>query len=174
MDNYFEIGKIVNTQGVKGDVRVVPSTDDIKRFELLKKAKLYKKNEIKELEIEKVWYHKKFVILKFKGVNSMNDAELLRDFVLRVDDDESISLDDDEYFIRDLIGVNVILEDNSKVGVIKDVIRTGANDVYVLTNLMSDEENPKDILIPAIKQCIVDVNIKDKFMVVKLLKGLVD
>ncbi len=174
MDNYFEIGKIVNTQGVKGDVRIVPSTDDIKRFELLKTVKLFRKNEVKELEIERVWYHKKFVIIKFKGIDSMNDGELLRDFTIRISDEESIPLEEDEYFIRDLIGVNVTLEDNTKVGTIKDVIRTGANDVYVLKNLMDSSDNPKDILIPAIKQCIIKVNVEEKTMVVKLLKGLVD
>ncbi len=174
MDNYFEIGKIVNTQGVKGDVRIVPSTDDIKRFELLKTVKLFRKNEVKELEIERVWYHKKFVIIKFKGIDSMNDGELLRDFIIRISDEESIPLEEDEYFIRDLIGVNVTLEDNTKVGTIKDVIRTGANDVYVLKNLMDSSDNPKDILIPAIKQCIIKVNVEEKTMVVKLLKGLVD
>lgn len=168
MENYFEIGKIVNTQGVRGEVRILPSTDDIKRFEALKEIKAYKNNKPRELVIEKIRYHKNFVIAKFKDIDTMNDGELLKDYVIRVDDEDAIPLDDDEYFIRDLMGLNVY-EDDILIGIIKDIIVTGANDVYVIGN-----EDKKDILIPAIKQCIVNIDIKNKKMEVKLLKGLVD
>lgn len=167
MDNYFEIGKIVNTQGVKGEVRILPSTDDIKRFEKLKNITAYKNNNKIDLEIEKIRYHKNFVIIKFKNIDTMNDGESLKDYIIRINDDEAIPLEEDEYFIRDLIGINVF-ENTVKLGTIKDVIATGANDVYVV------KTQGKDILIPVIKQCIINVDIENKIMEVKLLKGLVD
>lgn len=169
MDNYFEIGKIVNTQGIKGEVRVLPSTDDIKRFEKLDKLTIYKNNKNITLEIDKIRYHKNFVIIKFKNIDTMNDAETLRDYVIRISDEEAIPLEENEYFIRDLIGLNVY-ENNNKIGIVKDIIVTGANDVYVVKT----ENDKKDILIPAIKQCILNVDISNNAMNVKLLKGLIE
>ncbi|MFV0504349.1 MAG: ribosome maturation factor RimM [Lachnospirales bacterium] len=163
--DFFEIGKIVNTQGIKGDVRVVPSTDDIKRFELLKNIKIYKENKIKELTIEKVWYHKKFVIIKFEEINNMTEAETLKDYVIRISDDEALPLEEDEYFIRDLIGIDVYASDE-KIGIIKDVLVTGANDVYVV------KTEGKDLLLPAIKECINNIDMNKKVMNVTIMKGL--
>ncbi len=164
MENWFEIGKIVNTQGVKGDVRVVPSTFDIKRFELLKKVTIYKEDKEKTLEIERVWYHKKFVIIKFKEIKNMNDAETLRDYIIKISDEESLPLEDDEYYIRDLVGIEVYTKDE-KLGNLVKVIETGANDVYVV-------KGEKEILIPAIKKCILNIDLQNKRMDVNLLEGL--
>lgn len=168
MNDYFEIGKIVNTQGIKGDVRIVPQTSDIKRFESLKTVDMYRGNIKKTLTIEKVWYHKKFVIIKFLEVKNMNDAEELKEFVIRVDRKDAIPLEEDEFYITDLIGVSVIDDMDNKIGIIKDVLVTGANDVYVV------KTDGKDILLPAIKQCILDVNMEEKIMKVHIMKGLLD
>lgn len=168
MKDYFEIGKIVNTQGIRGDVRIVPQTDDIKRFERLKTVDIYKGDKKRTLTIEKVWYHKKFVIIKFLEIKTMNDAEEIKDYVIRISRDEAIELEEDEYFITDLIGIDVVTEDKNKIGTIKDVLVTGANDVYVV------KTEGKDLLIPAIKKCILDVDMKNKVMTVFIMKGLVD
>lgn len=168
MNDYFEIGKIVNTQGIKGDVRIVPQTSDIKRFDNLKTVDMYRGTTKKTLTIEKVWYHKKFVIIKFLEIKNMNEAEELKEFVIRVDRKDAIPLEDDEFYITDLLGISVIDDMDNNVGIIKDVLVTGANDVYVV------KTDGKDILLPAIKQCILDVDMDKKVMKVHIMKGLLD
>lgn len=163
----FEIGKIVNTQGIKGDVRVIPSTDDIKRFELLNTVLIVSKSNEVELEIENVWYHKNFVILKFKSVNDMTSAEKLKNSIIKIPDSEALPLDEGEYYIRDLYGMTVV-EDGIPLGELCEILFTGANDVYVVRN----KETKEEILIPAIKQCILNVDLENKVMDVSLLKGL--
>ncbi len=163
---YFEIGKIVNTQGVKGDVRVLPTTFNEKRFELLSEVELVLKNGTRTLEIEKVWYHKQFVILKLKGIDDMDAGEKLKNTIIRISAENALPLEENEYYIQDLYGMKVVTVDGEELGSLKDIIETGANDVYVVKN--SDTE----ILIPAIKQCIINVNINEKTMTVKLLEGL--
>ena len=164
---YFEIGKIVNTQGVKGDVRVIPMTDDIRRFDLLKSVLVCNGKTEQVIAIEQVWYHKKFVIIKFEGVHDMNTAEKLRNSMLKIEESEALPLNEDEYYIRDLYEMDVI-ENGEKIGVIKDILFTGANDVYVVKNQETNEE----ILIPAIKQCILKVDVSNNQMIVSLLTGL--
>ncbi len=166
MLNYFVIGKIVNTQGIKGDVRVIPTTDDINRFKKLKEVQIFKGNTIVSYEIENVRFHKQFVLLKFKGIDSINDAELLKNLEIKIPRDLAIPCDKDEYYISDLYNINVITDNGEILGTIDDIIFTGANDVYVV------KKDESQILIPAIKQCILDVNIKEKTMLVHLLEGL--
>lgn len=168
MYDYFEIGKIVNTQGVKGDVRVMPMTDDAARFELLKAVQIKYKNEIKHLTIERVWYHKQFVILKFSEISDRTAADGLRDGIIIVPPEQALPLDENEFYIKHLYGMAVETTDGETLGEIADVIFTGANDVYSVKNKQTNEE----ILIPAIKQCIVKVDTAGKKMVVKLLEGL--
>ncbi len=168
MSEFFEIGKIVNTQGVRGDVRIVPTTDDIKRFKKLKEVTVVSPKKVeKTLNIEKVWFHKKFVIIKFEGVDDMNAGELLKNHTIIINRKDAIKLNKNEYFISDLYDMEVY-EDERFLGTITNIMFTGANDVYVVTN----EETKKEILIPAIKQCILDVDVQDDKMLVKLLKGL--
>ncbi len=168
MNDYFVIGKIVNTQGVRGDVRIVPQTDDVTRFEKLTTVQIFREKQTRELTIEKVWYHKKFVCIKFLEIKDMNDAEKIKDYLIRIDREDAVELEEDEYFITDLMGVLVKTEDGEELGTIKDVIVTGANDVYVI------KTSGKDLLIPAIKQCILDVDMKERIMTIHLMKGLVD
>ncbi len=163
----FEIGKIVNTQGIQGDVRCISFSDDIKRFDLLKSVYATDGKNTLTLEIEKHRYHKQFVVIKFKGVDNMNDAEKLKNYTLKIDEEDALPLKEDEYYIGDLYGLNIYDKDNNKIGVLKDIIFTGANDVYII-----QRENKKDILLPAIKKCILEVNIKENKMVVEVLKGL--
>lgn len=168
MDNYFTVGKIVNTQGIKGDVRIIPTTFDITRFESLDVVYVDKKDKLEKLEVENVRYHKQFVLLKFKGVDDMTNAEKLKGYDLKIDKADALELEEDEYYINDLYDMEVVSDDGEKLGVISDIIFTGANDVYEVKN-----EN-ETILIPAIKECILKVDIDNNVMTVKLLKGLRD
>lgn len=166
MLDYFVIGKIVNTQGIKGEVRVVPTTDDINRFKNLKEVYIANRKNIDLYEIQSVRFHKQFVLLKFKGVNNMNEAELLKNSEIKIPKDLAIPCEKDEYYISDLYGMQVITDTDENIGTIEDIIFTGANDVYVV------KKDDSQILIPAIKQCILNVNVEEKIMKVHLLEGL--
>ncbi|MFV0441871.1 MAG: ribosome maturation factor RimM [Lachnospirales bacterium] len=164
---YLEVGKIVNTQGIKGEVRCISFTDDIKRFSTLKEIYIEKEDVFKTLEIENLRYHKQFVVIKFLGIDDMTSAEKLKNFIMKIDIENAIPLEEDEYFIGDLYDMEVFDEKQNKIGFIKDILFTGANDVYIVKRV-----NKKDLLIPAIKQCILSVNPTENKMVVKLLDGL--
>lgn len=166
MYEYFVIGKIVNAHGIRGEVRVIPTTDDIERFNLLKEVNIYIKDRFIIYEIENIRYHKQFVLLKLKGVDNMTDAEKLKNAEIKIEKKFAISCEDNEYYIGDLYGIDVFTDELEYLGVLSDIIFTGANDVYLIKN------NKDEILIPAIKQCILDVNVKEKVMKVHLLEGL--
>ena len=167
MENYFVVGNIVNTQGIKGEIRVMPTVDDISRFKLLDHIFVDRKGNIKEYEIENVRFHKQFVLLKLKGVDDMTTAETLKGTVVKITEDMAIPCEEDEYYIKDLYDMEVVTEDGEKLGIITDVIFTGANDVYAVTN-----DDGTEILIPAIKDCILNVDVENNIMTVKLLEGL--
>lgn len=164
---YFEIGKIVNTQGLKGELRVIPITDDPTRFKLLKDIDIFTEVGVKKYTIEYVKYHKQFVILKLEGINSIEDGEKIKGSSIKVTEDNAIPLNENEYYISDLYDLEVIDINNNKIGVIKDIIFTGANDVYVVKT-----EDNKEVLIPAIKKCILEVNLDKKTVKINLLEGL--
>lgn len=170
MSNYFEIGKIVNTQGIRGDVRIIPTTDEPKRFDQLEFVYVENKTGFHQYEIERVWYHKQFVIIKFKGISSMNEGEALKNSIIKISKELALPLEEDEYYIRDLYDLDVYTEENEYLGKINDIIFTGSNDVYAVRS----ETSNKDLLIPAIKQCIRKVDIEHRRMTVSLLEGLRD
>lgn len=163
---FLRVGKIVNTQGIRGDVRVIPLTDYINRFGDLKYVYLNDEKLIKQ-EIESVSYHKSFVLLKFRGIDSMSDAEKLKDNYILVDRRNAVKLPEGRYFICDLIGLKVYDIGGGSLGEIVDVISTGSNDVYVTR--MDDRE----ILIPALKTVVMDINIEEGRMTVHLPEGLI-
>lgn len=165
MENTFLIGKIVNTQGVHGEMRVIPTTDDITRFELLDSVFI----DNTEYEIQKVRYHKQFVLLKLKGIDDMTTAERYKTKEVRIPEDWAVPCEEDEYYIKDLYSMKVVDEKNNEVGIIKDIIFTGANDVYVIK-----PKEGKDILIPAIKECVLKVDITEKIMYIRLMEGLLE
>lgn len=167
MENYFVVGNIVNTQGIKGEVRVMPTVDDVSRFELLDHIFVDRKGSIKEYEIENVRFHKQFVLLKLMGIDDMTTAETLKGTVVKITKDMAVPCEEDEYYIRDLYDMEVVTVEGEKLGIITDVIFTGANDVYAVKN-----DDGKEILIPAIKDCIINVDIENNTMTVKLLEGL--
>ena len=167
MENYFVVGNIVNTQGIKGEVRVMPTVDDVARFKLLDHIFVDRKGNIKEYEVENVRFHKQFVLLKLKGVDDMNTAETLKGTVVKITEDMAVPCEEDEYYIKDLYDMKVVTVDGEELGVISDVIFTGANDVYAVKNTSGNE-----ILIPAIKDCIISDDVENNLMTVKLLEGL--
>ena len=163
---YLEIGQIVNTQGLKGEVRINPFTDDITRFDKLKK--IYVDKDKKKLEIEKVRYVKNLVIAKFKGLNKIEDVECFKGKYIFIDEIDKLQLPEDTYYITDLIGSKVIDNaTNNEIGTITDVFSTGSNDVYVVKTL------DKEILLPAIKQVILNIDINEKIINVNLIEGLI-
>lgn len=168
MEQLLQVGVISSTHGVRGEVKVFPTTDDVKRFKKLKKVILDTGKEQLPLEIEGVKFFKQFVILKFRGIDNINDIEKYKGKRLLVDREHAVKLKKDEYFIADMIGMEVFTEDGELFGALKDVMETGANDVYIIE--MSDG---KEVLVPAIKQCILDVDIENRKMVIHLLEGLV-
>ena len=169
MEDLLQVGIITSTHGVRGEVKVYPTTDDPRRFRRLKEVVLDTGKEKMNLEIEGVKFFKQFVILKFKGLDNINDIEKYRQKSLYVTRKNAVRLQRDEYFIADLIGLKVQDEDGKELGTVKDVIETGANDVYEVE--MADG---KSLLLPAIKQCILNVDVENGTMPVHVLEGLLD
>ncbi len=168
MEKQLQVGVISSTHGVRGEVKVFPTTDDVTRFRQLKKVYLDTGREMLPLEIQNVKFFKQFAILKFKGIDNINDIEKYRGKSLMIDREDAVDLDEDEYFIADMIGMKVYTEDGSEFGTLKDVMETGANDVYIIDSLEHGE-----VLIPAIRECILDVDMDEERMIIHLMEGLV-
>lgn len=168
MEQFLQVGVISSTHGVRGEVKVYPTTDDMKRFKKLKKVILDTGREHLTLEVEGVKFFKQFVILKFKGIDNINDIEKYKGKSLLVDRANAVRLKKNEYFIADMIGLTVYTEDGNEFGTMKDVLETGANDVYIIDSIHHGE-----VLVPAIKQCILDVDIENRKMTIHLMEGLV-
>lgn len=169
MEDRFQVGIVTSTHGLNGEVKVYPTTDDPARFKRLKEVILDTGKEELELEIEHVKFFKQLVILKFKGIDSIDDASKYRQKSLYVTRQNAVRLRRDEYFVADLIGLSVMDEEEKAVGILKDVISTGANDVYVIVM-----EDGKELLLPAIKQCVLEVDVEARYMKVHILEGLLD
>ena len=168
MEQMLRVGVITSTHGVRAEVKVFPTTDDAKRFKTLKKVILDGREPL-ELSIEQVKFFKNMVILKFKGYDNINDVETWRQRDLLITRDQAVELKEDEYFITDLIGLTVVNEEEAVLGRVKDVLETGANDVYVV-----ELTGGKELLLPAIKDCILNVDLEGGRMKVHVLDGLMD
>lgn len=175
MEAFFQIGIITSAHGVHGEVKVYPTTDDARRFKRLEKVieRIPGEDpdaaESRTLEIEHVKFQKNMVILKFRGIDSMEEAGKLRKHSLMVPRVDAVRLRRDEYFIADLIGLAVRDEDGTPIGTLTDVLETGANDVYVIKL-----ERGKELLLPAIRQCVLEVNVEDGYIRIHILEGLLD
>lgn len=167
MTKYLEIGQVVNTFGIQGMVKVNPFTDDIKRFDKLKTIYIQNKKGIKEYEVQEVKYHKNMVLVKLKGIDNPEDADLLRQSYLLVDREKEEPLEDGVYYIVDLLGLEVYTDENQLLGTVQDIFNTGSNDIYVVK-----DELGKQILLPGISDVIKKVDLEAKRIVVHLLKGL--
>lgn len=178
MEAFFQIGVVTSTHGLNGEVKVYPTTDDPKRFKRLKEVILDSSWDgdlgvpgaaAKSLKLEQVKFFKQFVILKFEGVDSIEEAQKYRRASLLVARENAVRLGRDEYFIADLEGLEVRDEDGARLGVLKEVLQTGANDVYVI-----GLDTGKELLLPAIRQCVLEVNMEGGFVRIHILEGLED
>lgn len=167
MEEYFEIGQIVNTSGLKGVLKIKPFTDDIKKFSNLKTIYIKTKNGLTEFKIEQVRYVKNMVMLKLTGIDTVEEAEKYRNLYIKILRDQE-ELEEGSYYVVDILGCKVNTDTNQELGKVVDVFQTGSNDVYVVK-----DEQGKQILLPAIKQVIKNVDIKNKIIIVHLLEGLV-
>ena len=170
MEDLLQVGVITTTHGVRGEVKVFPTTDDPARFKKLKNVVLDTGKELVDLEVAGVKFFKNMVIVKFKGIDNINDVEKYRNKSLYVTRENAVKLKKNEYFIADLIGLSVIREDNGEVlGKLTDVLQTGANDVYEVKM-----EDGKEVLLPAIRECIKNVDLQKGEITVHVMKGLLD
>ena len=167
MEDLLKVGVITTTHGIRGEVKVYPTTD-ADRFLDLEYVLLDTGREKRKLEIENVKYFKNLVILKFRGIDNINDIERYKRCPLLVERKDAVELEEDEYFIADMIGIEVVTEDDKPFGTLKDVMETGANDVYVI-----DTDEHGEVLIPAIRECILDVDIENQKMKIHLMDGLI-
>ena len=168
MIEYLEIGKIINTHGIKGELKVLSLTDDAKRYDNLKCLFVEEKGVLKNYDIEYVRYHKGFILLKLRGVESMEQAESMRSHVLKVHRKDAVKLPEGSYFICDIIGIQVIDTNGKELGLLEDVLKTGSNDVYIV------RKDGKEILIPALKTIVKSIDLQSEKMIVDLPEGIMD
>ncbi len=167
MEDILKVGIITSVHGVHGEVKVYPTTDDARRFKKLKEVLTYRDKEFVPLKILGVKLFKNMAILKFEGIDTPEAASGYRNRELFVTRENAVKLKKDEYFIADLIGIKVYDEDGELLGVLTEVMEGKANDVYVI-----EMKEKKELLIPALKQCILDVDIANMSMKVHVLEGL--
>lgn len=168
MQEFLEIGQIVNTFGIKGMVKVKPFTDDITRFDDLKKVYV-EINKIRKIyEIEEVKYHKDMVLIKFRGIDKIEEAELLRNSYLKINRNDEPDLEEGTYYIVDLIGLEVYSDEGNLLGKIDDIFNNGSSDIYVVK-----DELGKQLLLPAISDVVKEINLEESMMIVHILKGLI-
>ena len=168
MEDFLKVGVITTTHGVRGEVKVYPTTEEPERFLELDHVLLDTGKEFRDLEIKNVRFFKNLVILKFKGIDNINDIEKYKGHDLWIPREEGQELDEDEYYIADLLGLRVILDDGTEFGTLKNVMETGANDVYII-----DTNAHGEVLVPAIRECIQDIDLEKNTMTIHLMKGLI-
>lgn len=168
MKKKLEVGQIVNTFGIKGFVKVYPYVNDVTRFNNLKYVYAKSKKEEKKLEIEEVKYQKNMVLLKFKGVETVEEAEKLRNNYLEIDRSDAIPLEEGEFFIADLIGLKVFLDTGEELGILEDIYNTGSKDIYVVKNKLG-----KSYLLPYIDEVIKKIDLDNSKIIVHIIEGLI-
>ncbi len=178
MEDFFQVGIITSTHGLRGEVKVYPTTDDVRRFRRLKEVIPGAVRDSEEaghvprkpgetLEIEEVKFFKQLVILKFKGIDTIEEAQHYRKCPLLVPRSNAVRLARDEYFVADLMGLEVRDEAGARLGVLREVMETGANDVYII-----DLDDGRELLLPAIRQCVLEVDVEAGFVRIHILEGL--
>lgn len=169
MEDRFQVGVLTSPHGVRGEIKVYPTTDDPRRFKRLKEVILDTGKESRILEVEGVKFSKQMVIMKFKGFDTPEDIAKYRQCSIYVTRENAVRLGRDEYFIADLMGLKVLNEEDEEIGVLREVLETGANDVYII-----DLHDGRELLLPAIKDCVLDVDIEGGQIKIHILDGLLD
>lgn len=167
MENLLQVGVIANTHGIRGEVKVFPTTDDVTRFKRLKEVLLDTGKEYLPLEIAQVRFFKNLVIVKFKGIDNINDIEKYKGKSLMVSREHAVALEENEYFIADLIGLRAVSDEGEDLGALTDVLQTGANDIYVI-----GKPGEEELLVPAIRDCVKSVDLEAGVITLHLLDGL--
>ncbi|MBO4457531.1 MAG: ribosome maturation factor RimM [Butyrivibrio sp.] len=169
MTDRFQVGVIASTHGLGGEVNVFPTTEDPNRFKKLKKVTLHtNRGELLELDVQSARFFKKFVIVKFKQFDNINDVEKFRGCELTILRKDAIKLAPGEYYVADHIGLDIEDEDGNKLGVLSDVLQTGANDVYEMTPVEGDSK----VYIPAIRDCVKEIDPDNNRIVIHVMDGL--
>lgn len=168
INDYLIVGKVVNIHGVRGVLKVMPITSDLARFDYLTFISIRSEGALKEYRVLSSKIHKGLVLMTLKGIETIEDAEKLKGMELYVHRNHAVTLEDDEFFMADIIGIDVY-EEERKLGTLTDILETGSNDVYII-----EGENKKELLIPALKSVVMSVDIEGKRMQVILPEGLVD
>lgn len=163
----MQVGVIANTHGIRGEVKVFPTTDDVKRFKRLKEVLLDTGKEYLPLEVVQARFFKNLVILKFRGIDNINDIEKYKGRSLMVTREHAVELAENEYFIADLVGLRAVSDEGEELGILDDVLQTGANDIYVIT-----KSGQEELLVPAIKDCVKEVDLDAGVVTLHLLEGL--
>ena len=169
MTDNFRVGVISSSHGVRGEVKVYPTTDDIERFDLLSSVMVDTNKGIETLNIESVRYAKGMVLIKFKEFSSIDDMMPYKGCDLLVSREDALPLREGEYYISDLIGLDAIEDTGRELGSLTDVLQTGANDVYIIKS-----PEGKEYLIPAIKDCIKSISLEENRIVIHMIKGLAE
>lgn len=169
MEKYLRVGVISNTHGVRGEVKVYPTTDDIKRFDYLKEAVIDTGKEYIDVNVIGVKYFKNMVILKFQQFDNMDQVIPYKGMDLLVTRENAIPLSEGEHFIVDLVGCKVVTDEGNDLGQLVDVFQTGANGVYVVKT-----HDGKEVLLPVIEECVLEKDIENKVIKVHIMKGLLD
>ncbi len=169
MTDRFQVGVIASTHGLQGEVNVFPTTEDPSRFKKLKQVILHtQRGEELLLDVVSARFFKKFVIVKFKQFNNINEVEKFRGCELTIDRKDAIKLQPGEYYCADLIGLSIVDEDGSELGTLTEILQTGANDVYEMTRKDSGEK----VYIPAIRDCIKEIDPEGGRIVIHVMDGL--
>ncbi|MCR2042793.1 ribosome maturation factor RimM [Anaerosalibacter massiliensis] len=166
--DYIQVGKIINTQGIKGEIKIYPFTDNIYRFDELKKVYIGERKVL--VCIENVWYKKEFIILKLEGYDNINEVLKFKNEYLYIDERDRVRLPKNSYFIFDIVGCNVLDSSKNSIGIVTEVIKNTGNDIYIVKNKC----NNKEYLIPAVKQFIKKIDIENKKIIIEPIKGLIE
>lgn len=169
-EKMFNVGKIINTHGIRGEVKVLRISDFDERFEVGGTLFLVRENEASvELEIDSHRVHKGFDLLQFKGIDNISDVEHYKGAFLRITEDQLTDLEEDEYYYHEIIGCDVYLNSGEKLGVIREILSPGANDVWVMK-----QEKGKDVLIPYIEEVVKQIDVAANKVIIEPMEGLLD
>lgn len=169
LQDYLRVGVISNTHGVHGEVKIFPTTDDNQRFKKLREAFIDTGSELVPVHPTEARFFKNMVILRIKEFTNMNEVEKYKGKDLLVHRDHAVALAENEYFICDIIGAKVMTDEAEELGELKEVITTGANDVYTVKL-----KNGKEVLFPVIPECVLSIDTEKKKVVVHVMKGLME
>lgn len=166
--NYYHVGKIVNTHGIRGEVKVVPITDFVDdRFKVGTQLVIEKNDQYLPVTVASARPHKGMELVKFDGLDNINEVERFRNCFLSVSEDQQAELEDGQYYYHQIIGLDVVTDDGRHLGKIKEIMSPGANDVWVV-----QRTNQQDLLLPVIKDVIKKVDLDQQVVTVELLEGL--